>query len=51
MGLDQLHHVRQPAEEVDHTAEARRATGVSVTVNLPMTIAEVMAVWLAGSQS
>ena len=51
MGLDQLHHVRQRAEEVDHTAEARRATRVSVTVNLPMAIAEVMAVWLAGSQS
>ena len=51
MGLDQLHHVRQRAEEVDHTAEARRATGVSVTATLPLTIAHVMVGWLAGSQS
>jgi divalent metal cation (Fe/Co/Zn/Cd) transporter len=51
MGLDQLHHVRQRAEEVDHTAEAQRATGVSVTVNLPMAIAQVNVGWLASSQS
>ncbi len=51
MGLDHLHQARPPAGQLDRTAEAQRATWVSVAVNLLMTIAQVIVGWLANSQS
>lgn len=51
MGLDHLHQGQPPAGQLDRTAEAQRATWVSVAVNLLMTIAQVIVGWLANSQS
>ena len=51
MGLDHLHQAQPPAGQLDRTAEAQRATWVSVAVNLLMTIAQLIVGWLANSQS
>ena len=51
MGVDHLHQAQPPAGQLDRTAEAQRATWVSVAVNLLMTIAQLIVGWLANSQS
>ena len=48
MRQEQLHLTATPAER---SAEAQKATWVSVAVNLVMTIAQLVVGWLAHSQS
>ena len=48
MGQEQHHATATPAER---SAEAQKATWVSVAVNLVMTIAQLLVGWLAHSQS
>lgn len=49
MGLEQ--HLAASATPAERSAEAQRATWVSVAVNLVMTIAQLIVGWLAHSQS